>query len=81
MVSGITQDPYSIAVSLNLSSFTNLKIGRPLRLTELPTRPVAILLSRKPSHPTTHPHPTLAHSPCLIPMPLMLSHPTPSRTA
>ena len=35
MVSSITQDPYSIVVSLNLDSFTNLKIGHPLRLTEL----------------------------------------------
>ena len=37
MVSSITQDPYSIVVSLNLDSFTNLKIGHPLRLTELVT--------------------------------------------
>jgi hypothetical protein len=35
MVSSITQDPYSIVVSLNLDSFRSLNIGHPLRLTEL----------------------------------------------
>ena len=38
MVSSITQDPYSIVLSLSLDSFTNLKIGHPLRLTELVCR-------------------------------------------
>ena len=35
MVSSITQDPNSIVLSISLDSFTNLKIGHPLRLTEL----------------------------------------------
>ena len=35
MVSSITQDPYSIIISLNLASFVNLNIGAPPRSTEL----------------------------------------------
>lgn len=36
MVSSITQDPYSIIISLNLASSVNLNIGAPPRPTELP---------------------------------------------
>ena len=35
MVSSITQDPYSIIISLNLASSVNLNIGAPPRPTEL----------------------------------------------
>ena len=35
MVSSITQDPYSIIISLNLASSVNLNIGAPRRPTEL----------------------------------------------
>ena len=35
MVSSITQDPYSIIISLNLASSVNLNIGAPPRSTEL----------------------------------------------
>ena len=37
MVSSITQDPYSIIISLNLASSVNLNIGAPPRPTELTT--------------------------------------------
>ena len=35
MVSSITQDPYSIIISLNLASSVNLNIGAPPRPAEL----------------------------------------------
>ena len=38
MVSSITQDPYSIIISLNLASSVNLNIGAPPRPTELLAR-------------------------------------------
>ena len=50
MVSSITQDPYSIIISLNLASSVNLNIGAPPRPTELPTRDGA---RARPSTTTT----------------------------
>ena len=38
MVSSITQDPYSIIISLNLASSVNLNIGAPPRPAELKMR-------------------------------------------
>ena len=42
MVSSITQDPYSIIISLNLASSVNLNIGAPPRPTELPIIEISI---------------------------------------
>ena len=38
MVSSITSDPYSVPKSHRLTSFMNLKVGIPSRLTELRLR-------------------------------------------